>query len=90
LVLIFSFAKKIIRGLLDFKFFGYPLGVNVIARQTKSKFGFKAYGMNSLVIWGSMNVITVVTRACKAGKIKARGLSTNPPFQKSTKVEVNM
>ncbi len=28
-----------------------------------------------------MNVITVVTRACKAGKIKARGLSTNPPFQ---------
>jgi hypothetical protein len=90
LELIFPFAKIIIRGLLDFKFFGYLLGVNVIARQTKLNFGFKAYGMNSLVIWGSMNVITVVTRARKAGKITARGVSTNPPFQKSTKIEVNM
>jgi hypothetical protein len=45
--IIFPFSKIILRGLLDFKFFGYLLGVNVIARQTKSKFGFKAYGMKA-------------------------------------------
>jgi hypothetical protein len=47
LELIFPFAKIIIRGLLDFKFSGYLLGVNVIARQTKSNFGFKPYGMKA-------------------------------------------